>query len=327
MRRRDLSFHKELGVGMSGEVYLARATNLGNAHCCVKVMSKRKLLRLDQAENIMRERTLMRSFGDSPFVMQSLCSFQDSAHLYLVMDFMPGGDLFQLLVNGTEKGTFAPPAAVFYASEVLLALEYLHGRGYVYRDLKPENILIDGDGHLKLADLGFCKPLRPGERTYTTCGTSDNMAPEVMLSEGYDRSADYWAFGVLVFEMLAGYAPFQAKSDSQRHRRILTADLRFKDGFQLRAKDLVSKLCVVDTSRRLGMLSGGVEDIKRHAFFHERGRTDWAARARREATPPLMPVMRRAEEMTRGEALKSVARATAAEAPSPASDRVFSEYY
>ena len=327
VRRRDLSFHKELGVGMSGEVYLARATNLGNAHCCIKVMSKRKLLRLDQAENIMRERTLMRSFGDSPFVMQSLCSFQDSAHLYLVMDFMPGGDLFQLLVNGTEKGTFAPPAAVFYASEVLLALEYLHGRGYVYRDLKPENILIDGDGHLKLADLGFCKPLRPGERTYTTCGTSDYMAPEVMLSEGYDRSADYWAFGVLVFEMLAGYAPFQAKSDSQRHRRILTADLRFKDGFQLRAKDLVSKLCVVDTSRRLGMLSGGVEDIKRHAFFHERGRTDWAARARREATPPLMPVMRRAEEMTRGEALKSVARATAAEAPSPASDRVFSEYY
>ena len=325
--RRDLSFHKELGVGMSGEVYLALATNLSNAHCCVKVMSKRKLLRLDQAENIMRERTLMRSFGDSPFVMQSLCSFQDSAHLYLVMDFMPGGDLFQLLVNGTEKGTFAPPAAVFYASEVLLALEYLHGRGYVYRDLKPENILIDGDGHLKLADLGFCKPLRPGERTYTTCGTSDYMAPEVMLSQGYDRSADYWAFGVLVFEMLAGYAPFQAKSDSQRHRRILTADLRFKDGFQLRAKDLVSKLCVVDTSRRLGMLSGGVDDIKRHAFFHERGRTDWAARARREATPPLMPVIRRAEEMTRGEALKSVARATAAEAPSPASDRVFSEYY
>jgi serine/threonine protein kinase len=140
-------------------------------------------------------------------------------------------------------------------------------------------------------------------------------------------SADYWAFGVLVYEMLAGYAPFQAKTDSQRHRRILTADLRFKDGFQLRAKDLVSKLCVVDTSRRLGMLSGGVDDIKRHAFFHEHGKADWAARARREATPPLMPVIRRAEDMTRGDALKSVARATAAEAPSPASDRVFGEYF
>jgi serine/threonine protein kinase len=153
------------------------------------------------------------------------------------------------------------------------------------------------------------------------------MAPEVMLSQGYDMSADYWAFGVLVYEMLAGYAPFQAKTDSQRHRRILTADLRFKDGFQLRAKDLVSKLCVVDTSRRLGMLSGGVDDIKRHAFFHEHGKADWAARARREATPPLMPVIRRAEDMTRGDALKSVARATAAEAPSPASDRVFGEYF
>ena len=269
VRRRDLSFHKELGVGMSGEVYLARAANLGNAHCCVKVMSKRKLLRLDQAENIMRERALMRSFGDTPFVMQSLCSFQDTAHLYLVMDFMPGGDLFQLLVNGTDKGTFTPPTVVFYASEVLLALEYLHGRGYVYRDLKPENILIDGGGHLKLADLGFCKPLRPGERTYTTCGTSDYMAPEVMLSQGYDMSADYWAFGVLVYEMIAGYSPFADPVGMDQVvicKNIINGKLVFPKRFARDAQDLVKKLLNRNPVDRLGA-NYAQSPIAEHKWF------------------------------------------------------------
>ena len=105
------------------------------------------------------------------------------------MDFMPGGDLFQMLVHGTgARGAFAPAAARFYASEVFLALEFLHRREFVYRDLKPENVLVDVGGHVKLADLGFCKRVAPGERTYTTCGTSDYMAPEVMLSQGTTRA-------------------------------------------------------------------------------------------------------------------------------------------
>ena len=135
----------------------------------------------------------------------------------------------------------AQPHARFFASEVLLALEYLHAEGYVYRDLKPENILIGADGHVRLGDLGFCKHLAPGERTYTTCGTADYMAPEVMLSQGYNRSADYWAFGVFTYEMLSGHAPFTGKDDTDRHRRILTADLKFNAGFPLRAKDLVRR--------------------------------------------------------------------------------------
>ena len=223
----DLTFHKELGVGMSGVVYLAKVKGT-NATCCVKVMRKKKLLKLDQAENIARERRLSRAFAeDTSFIMQSLCAFQDTHCLYLVMDFMPGGDLFQMLVHGTgARGAFAPAAARFYASEVFLALEFLHRREFVYRDLKPENVLVDVGGHVKLADLGFCKRVAPGERTYTTCGTSDYMAPEVMLSQGYDQSADLWAFGVFVFELLAGHAPFKAETDARRHRRILTADLR-----------------------------------------------------------------------------------------------------
>ena len=188
--------------------YLAKVKRT-NATCCVKVMRKKKLLRLDQATNVARERELSGAFReDTSFIMQSRCSFQDETCLYLVMDFMPGGDLFQMLVNGTgARGAFAPAAARFYAAEVFLALEFLHHRHFVYRDLKPENVLVDANGHVKLADLGFCKRVRPGERTYTTCGTSDYMAPEVMLSQGYGRSADYWSFGVFLYELLAGAAP------------------------------------------------------------------------------------------------------------------------
>lgn len=321
IRRKDLTFHKELGVGMSGNVYLAKVANT-NTTCCVKVMQKMKLIRLDQVDNIMRERVLMQSF-DTPFIMQSHCAFQDTGFLYLVMEYMSGGDLFQLLVNGTEKGLFAPGPARFYAAEVLLALEYLHNKNHVYRDLKPENILIAASGHIKLADLGFCKPLMPEERTYTTCGTSDYMAPEVMLSQGYGKSADYWAFGVFIYEMLTGYAPFMGKSDSDRHRRILTADLRFRSDFHLHAKDLVSKLCVVDLSHRYGMMARGIADIKDHPFFSQE--YDWNQVAERTITPPLMPKLKKAEDMIR-DTLKSVAKATELDTLAPEDDALFSEY-
>jgi CRP-like cAMP-binding protein len=320
----DLTFHKELGVGMSGTVYLAKVRRT-NATCCVKVMRKKKLLRLDQAENIVREKALSRAFfEDTSFIMQSRCAFQDKTCLYLVMDFMPGGDLFQMLVHGTgARGAFKPAAARFYASEVFLALEFLHHRHFVYRDLKPENVLVDGNGHVKLADLGFCKRVRPGERTYTTCGTSDYMAPEVMLSQGYDQSADLWAFGVFVFELLAGYAPFKADTDSRRHRRILTADLKFAADFHLHAKDLVTKLCVVETSERLGCASRGLDDIKDHVFWD----ADWDEVAARSRAPPALPAMRDAAKLCRLEPIRGVGEPRADEALTDAENAVFKDYF
>ena len=206
---------------------------------------------------------------------------------------MAGGDLFQHLC---DMKRLALPAARFYACEVLLALEYIHGRRYVYRDLKPENILIADTGHAKLADMGFCKELAHGERTYTTCGTADYMAPEVMLCQGYDKSADYWAFGVLVYEMLVGNAPFAAKSDRERHHKILTASLAFPSDFNPAAKDLVRRLCVLDISHRLGMMAGGVEDVLEHPFFAE---ADWPTFRAGAAKPPWVPRVRTELELCR----------------------------
>lgn len=176
--------------------------------------------------------------------------------------------------------------ARFYGAEVLLALEFIHSQGHVYRDLKPENILIADNGHIKLADMGFCKPLERGEKTYTTCGTADYMAPEVMLCQGHDRSADIWAYGVFLFEMLAGYAPFEGKTDTDRYHRILTGLIKFPDDFNLQAKDLVSKLCAVDQTKRLGMYGDGYEDIKRHPFFAD---LDWFQTENCLTKPPYLP--------------------------------------
>jgi CRP-like cAMP-binding protein len=288
LARRDLVALKELGVGMTGNVYLCRvpvASGNGTALVVAKIMSKVKMLRMNQVWNVLKEKSILEQFT-CPHIVHSLSSFQDKGSLYLLLEFMAGGDLFQHLCD-VRRLAFGP--ARFYAAEVLLALEYIHTASHVYRDLKPENILMDATGHVKLADMGFCKELRAGERTYTTCGTADYMAPEVMLCQGYNRSADYWAFGVLVFEMLTGNAPFASKSDRERHHKILNATLAFPPDFNLQAKDLVSRLCVLDISHRLGMMAGGLEEIQDHAFFSD---VDWYAMRTLAVKPPFVPRVR-----------------------------------
>ena len=285
---KDVMFIKEIGGGMLGTVFLAKTLNT-HAMCCVKVMQKWKVTHLDQEKNVSRELELMKRF-DSPFLTRALCAFQDAYSLYLLMEYLPGGDLFQLLVSGPYKGgQFPVDVAQFYAAEVLAALEYIHANDYLYRDLKPENILIDADGHIKLTDFGFCRRLMRGERAYTTCGTADYMAPEVMLAQGYDQLADYWSFGVLLYEMLVGYAPFASVCDGVRHRRIVTSDLKFHTAyFPLTAKSLISRLCVVDVSKRLGSSARGVWDLKSHDFFT----VDWSDVTSRRLDPPHVPARR-----------------------------------
>jgi len=288
---REVVFVKEIGGGMLGAVFVAKTLSTLTT-CCVKVMHKWKVAHLDQEKNVARELELMKRF-DSPFLTRALGAFQDARALYLLMDYLPGGDLFQLLVSGPFRGgQFPVDIAQFYAAEVLVALEYIHANEYVYRDLKPENVLIDADGHIKLTDFGFCRRLLRGERAYTTCGTADYMAPEVMLAQGYDQLADYWSFGVLLYEMLVGYAPFASVNDGARHRRIVTSDLKFSTAyFPLTAKSLISRLCVVDVSRRLGSSARGVWDLKSHDFFT----VDWADVAMRRLAPPHVPARREIE--------------------------------
>ena len=144
----------------------------------------------------------------------------------------------------------------------MAALAALHARGIVYRDLKPENLLVDAGGHLKVADFGFAKALPRGGRTYTLCGTPDYLAPEVILNKGHGPSADWWACGVLIYEMLAGAPPFVEADVGATYRRAVEGRFAVPPHFSAAARDLVRRLLQVDLSQRLGCLAGGVGDIK-----------------------------------------------------------------
>ncbi|KAK3282546.1 hypothetical protein CYMTET_9720 [Cymbomonas tetramitiformis] len=275
----EMVFLTELGFGLTGQVFLCEMPERDVPYVVVKKMLKSQLLKVKQVENAIRERDILDIFN-SPFIVASYGSFSDETHLYTILEWCNGGDLFQHLCN-FEK--FNAARARFYAAEVLIALEYIHKCGHVYRDLKPENILLTEIGHVKLVDMGFCKEVKDGDRKYTTCGTLDYMAPEVTLCQGHDKSADFWSFGVLVFEMLAGYAPFDGRSNSERLEKRLAGKIGFPEDFNLQAKDLVVRLCRVDVSQRLGMGPGGFEDIKAHPFF---GNLDWEDMENQLVKPP-----------------------------------------
>ena len=162
--------------------------------------------------------------------------------------------------------------------------EYLHSKDIIYRDLKPENILIDTKGYLKLTDFGFAK-ICTG-RTYTLCGTPEYLAPEILLNKGHGKPVDWWTFGVLLYEMIAGIDPFNDEDPMLIYQKILKGKIKFPSSFPSNAKSLVKHLLTQDLSKRYGNLKGGVNDIKNHRFFKE---LDWHALVKYKIKPPYIP--------------------------------------
>jgi serine/threonine protein kinase len=177
-------------------------------------------------------------------------AFQDKTHLYLSFEYVQGGEIFRLL---RKERYFPNDVALFYTTEIILSLEYMHNKQIAYRDLKPENLLIAADGHLKITDFGFAKRIQ--DKTYTLCGTPEYLAPEIILSTGHNRGVDWWALGILLFEMLAGYPPFYDENPIDIYRKITTGYYEFPSNISTNARDIISKLLESDVSRRLGSLS------------------------------------------------------------------------
>lgn len=150
-----------------------------------------------------------------------------------------------------------------------MCFEYLHSKSFIYRDLKPENVLIDKSGYLKLSDFGFIKQLKPGERTYTLCGTPEYLAPEIILNKGHGRPVDWYTLGIFIYEMMAGRCPFMNEDPYEIFKMIITQKIKFPVNFDSSAKSLIRKLTDHDLSKRYGNLKSGSDDIKNHRFFND----------------------------------------------------------
>lgn len=189
---------------------------------------------------------------------------QDDRYIYFVTELLKGGDLF---TYHRSVGNFNAKTTAFYGAQVVSIFEYLQSKEIVYRDLKPENIMIASDGNLQLIDFGFAKVIT--KRTYTICGTPEYIAPEILLNQGHGKAVDWWTLGILLFEMLAGYPPFQDDDPMNIYRKIINTKPKYPEGFDSKLKSLIKHLLRRDLSKRFGNLKDGAKDIKEHRFFEE----------------------------------------------------------
>ncbi|CAG8437068.1 10505_t:CDS:10 [Ambispora gerdemannii] len=278
-RLSDFSICRTLGTGSFGRVHLVQSKR-NSKYYAMKVLKKAEVVRLKQVEHTNNEKRVLEQVNH-PFLVNLWGSFQDNANLYMVMDYVVGGELFSVLRKAKR---FPDHVAKFYAAEVLLAFEYLHSKDIIYRDLKPENLLLERNGHIKITDFGFAKHVP--HRTWTLCGTPDYLAPEIIQSKGYGKAVDWYSLGILMFEMLAGYPPFYDEDPMRLYEKILHGRIKYPAYFDPAAKDLIKRLLTADLSKRYGNLKGGSEDIKRHSWFKG---VDWDRLLRREIQPPYIP--------------------------------------
>jgi serine/threonine protein kinase len=252
----------------------------------LKILRKVDVIRLKQVEHVRNERNVLAKVAGHPFITTMVASFQSLDSLYMVLDYCPGGEVFSYLRRARR---FNEPTSQFYAAEIVLILEFLHEReGVAYRDLKPENILIDAEGHLKLVDFGFAKKVENRE-TYTLCGTPEYLAPEVIRNTGHGTAVDWWAFGILVYEFLVGQPPFWDQNPMKIYEQIVEGKVRFPSAMSPDARDLISGLCTVDVSKRLGNIAGGASRVRQHPWFKD---IDWDKMYNREVQGPIVPHLR-----------------------------------
>ncbi|KAI6078759.1 Ribosomal protein S6 kinase alpha-3 isoform X1 [Aix galericulata] len=282
---------KVLGQGSFGKVFLVKKISGSDARqlYAMKVLKKATLKVRDRVRTKMERDILVEV--NHPFIVKLHYAFQTEGKLYLILDFLRGGDLFTRL---SKEVMFTEDDVKFYLAELALALDHLHSLGIIYRDLKPENILLDEEGHIKLTDFGLSKESIDHEKkAYSFCGTVEYMAPEVVNRRGHTQSADWWSFGVLMFEMLTGTLPFQGKDRKETMTMILKAKLGMPQFLSPEAQSLLRMLFKRNPANRLGAGPDGVEEIKRHPFF---SKIDWNKLYRREIHPPFKPATGRPED-------------------------------
>lgn len=287
MKPDDFDRVKVIGRGAFGEVQLVRHKASQKVYA-MKVLSKFEMIKRSDSAFFWEERDIM-AFADSPWVVQLCCAFQDDRSLYMVMEYMPGGDL----VNLTSTYDVPEKWAKFYTAEVVLALDAIHSMGFIHRDVKPDNMLLDRYGHLKLADFGTCMKMDGTGMVHcdTAVGTPDYISPEVLKSQGgdgyYGRECDWWSVGVFIYEMLVGDTPFYADSLVGTYSKIMDHknSLNFPDDVEI-SQEAKNIICAFLTEREIRLGRNGIEEIKRHPFFKN---DQWTFSTIRETAAPVVP--------------------------------------
>jgi serine/threonine protein kinase len=282
----DFEILGRLGTGGTGSVKQVRYKGDGAIYA-MKVIPKALLTDVELAERIIVEKETLIT-NQHPFLVGAKFAFQDPTRLYIVMEFVQGGELYERLI---ADSSFSIERSRLYAAELALGLGHLHSLGLIHRDLKPENILLDSDGHIKIADFGLVKSnMGSGATTTTFCGTPDYISPEVIAGDPYNKSADWWSYGCLVYEMLVGRPPFVDDDQMTAYRSVLRDPVPIYPPLDqnIVIRDFLMALLEKNQKKRLGSGGTDVEEVKSHPFFDG---IDWNMVLRKEITMPWKPVI------------------------------------
>lgn len=274
-----------LGQGTFAKVMLVKEIKTSKLYA-MKVLRKSKIETLGASEKVFVERDVLAQITH-PFIIQFYQSFRMPKKLYFILEYCPGGELWNLLV---KKGKFTEEQVRFYSAQVLLALETLHAEEIIYRDLKPENILIDAQGYLRVTDFGLSRMtnIRGGYGVDSYVGTPEYFAPEVVMNQGYGKEVDLWAFGAILYEMLVGTPPFFSASQQELYAKIRFAEPSYPETMGAGAKNLIKALLRKQPARRLGAVKG-IPEIKSHEWFKG---MDFDQLLKKNYEPPFVPVMK-----------------------------------
>lgn len=266
----DFTTLKVIGRGSYGKVRLVRHNASGQVYA-MKSLSKKKLADFNLVEKTKTERNVLIT-AQHPFLVSAKYTFQDDVKVYMVLEYVPGGELYRRL---KAEGRFREQRVKYYAAQLVLAISYLHSLGIIHRDLKPENVLMAEDGYIKLADFGLVKDnMEPLSETQTFCGTPEYISPEICEGRKYNMSVDWWSLGILIYEMLFGSPPFFDTNVNVTYRKIIMDDIQFPADASPEAKSLIEGLCDKDPECRLGAGENGREMVMAHPFFRD---IDWDA--------------------------------------------------
>lgn len=305
----SFNLDRVIGTGTFGIVRLGRINtgidvNISNQESndnklvvAIKSLSKKAILHHKQLTHLISEKNILYSL-DHPFIITLYSHFMDEKRCHFVFEYIIGGELFTIM---RENANISETNTKFYACEIICALTYLHSKNIIFRDLKPENILIDSTGHIKLTDFGFAKQLKQdindhdsnnscSNLAFTLCGTPEYLAPEIITNRGHGAPADWWAFGILIFEMIAGYPPFYDDTGMGHiygiYQKILKTKFEFNQYFSDLAKDFIRSLLQSNIPHRLGCGVDGVIEIQNHKWLNQ---IDWQKVAEGNLKPPFIP--------------------------------------